>query len=157
MAGKNRCDLSRLFADSFAFRALVDRLAEPFASDRITHVVGIDAMGFALAAAVALKLNAGFVPLRKQGKAAWDVRSFAFIDYSGNEKSLEIVVDTLDSTACVVIVDDWSETGAQLAATMELCSSTGATVAGMAVLNADDAARRHPSLASKRLHCVTRY
>src|SRR3954471_14470620 len=93
MVGKKRCDLSPLLADASALRTLVARLGEPFASERVTHVVGIDAMGFILGGAVAIQLAAGFVPLRKAGKAAWTVRSVRFLDYSGVEKSLELVDD----------------------------------------------------------------
>jgi adenine phosphoribosyltransferase len=156
-AGKNRCDLSSLLADARAFRTLVEQLAAPFAAERVTHVAGIDAMGFILGGAVAVELGAGFVPLRKPGKAAWEVRSVQFSDYSGIPKSLELVVDILRSDSRVLIVDDWAETGAQLRAASELCSSTGATVVGAAVLNADPVVRQRPPDGIRILHSVIAY
>ena len=157
MAGKGRCDLSPLFASAGAFGALVDRLAEPFLRELVSHVAGIDAIGFALAGAVAVRLGAGFVPLRKGHKSAWDVRSVSFSDYSGTEKSLELVVDVLDGASRVLIVDDWSETGTQLRAAAELCRSAGASVVGAAVLNADEAVRSRPPAGIQVVHSVIAY
>src|SRR5439155_19799812 len=96
MAGKNRCDFSRLFRNRAAFAELVERLAEPFVDDRVTHVAGIDALGFALAGAGAVRLGAGFVAIRKGGKSAWTARTKSFLGYSRGEKSLELVDDGLD-------------------------------------------------------------
>ena len=157
LAGKGRCDLSPLFADAAAFGTLVRRLAEPFADRRVSHVAGVDALGFALAGAVAVHLGAGFVPLRKAGKAAWTVRSASFVDYSGGAKALELVTDALNADSRVLIVDDWSETGAQLAAAAELCLGVGATVVGAAVVNADKAVRRNRPAGIPLLHSVIAY
>ena len=155
--GKNRCDLSLLFADAGALRILVERLAEPFVERGVTHVAGIDALGFALAGAVAVRLAAGFIPIRKGSKAAWDVRSVSFRDYTGGERSLELVADVLGPADRVLIVDDWSETGAQLKAAAELCCSAGATVVGAAVLNADESVRARPPAGIAVLHRVIAY
>lgn len=155
--GKNRCDLSLLFANAGALRTLVERLAEPFVGQRVSHVAGIDALGFALAGAVAVRLGAGFVPIRKGSKAAWAVRSVSFSDYSGGEKSLELVMDVLGPSDRVLIVDDWSETGAQLKAAADLCRSAGATVVGAAVLNADEPVRARPPAGIAVLHSVIAY
>ena len=155
--GRDRCDLSLLFADAVALRTLIERLAEPFAGQRVSHVVGIDALGFGLAGAVAVRLAAGFVPIRKGSKAAWVSYSVSFCDYTGIEKSLELVTDVLSPADRVLIVDDWSETGAQLRAAAVLCRSTGATVVGAAVLNADATVRARPPEGIGVLHSVIAY
>jgi adenine phosphoribosyltransferase len=157
LPGKNRCDLTLLMQDAMAFRELVEQLAAPFVQARVTHVAGIDASGFALAGAVAIQLGAGFVPLRKAGKATWHTRSVSFKDYSGEEKSLELVTDALNPSCRVLIVDDWSETGSQLAAAAKLCATAGATVVGGAVLNADVSVRQNPPSGISFLHWVIEY
>jgi adenine/guanine phosphoribosyltransferase-like PRPP-binding protein len=85
------------------------------------------------------------------------LRSATFADYSGSEKSLELVMDVLDANCRVLIVDDWSETGAQLSAAAELCRSSGATVVGAAVLNADEPVCRRPPAGITLLHSVISY
>jgi adenine phosphoribosyltransferase len=110
-----------------------------------------------LAGAVAARLGAGFVPLRKGDKAAWAVRSASFTDYTGNVKTLELVSDVLDANCRVLIVDDWSETGAQLDAAAQLCLSTGAMVVGAAVLNADETVRQRPPKGIAVLNSVIHY
>jgi adenine phosphoribosyltransferase len=155
--GINRCDLSLLFADAGALRTLVERLAEPFVAHRVSHVAGIDALGFALAGAVAVRLAAGFIPIRKGSKAAWAARSVSFRDYSGGEQALELVTDVLSPADRVLIVDDWSETGTQLGAAAELCRSAGARVVGAAVLNADESVRARPPAGIAHLHSVIAY
>lgn len=143
-AGRERCDLSPFFRNGAALKLAVERLAEPFVDLHISHVVGIDALGFVLAGAVACRLGAGFVALRKGGKSAWATRSAVFVDYSGRQKHLELVEDVLQPADRVLIVDDWSETGAQLNAACELCRNAGATVVGAALLNIDVSVRRQP-------------
>lgn len=151
----SRCDLSPLLADAAAWRQLIEELAAPFAADRITHVAAIDALGFLLGGAVAIRLGAGVVPIRKPGKAAWRAHAAAFTDYTGRPGSLELADDVLRPGHRVLLVDDWAETGAQLQAATILCEGAGATVIGAAVINADDTARRQLRL--PRLHAVLRY
>jgi adenine phosphoribosyltransferase len=157
MPGKGRCDFSKLFRDARAFAELVERLGKPFEGDGVTHVAGIDALGFALAGAVAVKLGAGFAAIRKGGKSAWTARAQSFVDYSRGEKTLELVEDALDSSCRVLIVDEWSETGAQLEAAIELCRATGTTIVGATVLNADEGARKRLAGRISRLHGVIQY
>src|SRR5437868_14008628 len=66
-------DITPLLADADAFRVAIDGLAAPFAGSAITHVVGIEARGFIVAAPVAHQLRAGFVPVRKPGKLPWQI------------------------------------------------------------------------------------
>jgi adenine phosphoribosyltransferase len=150
---KNRCDLSRLLRDATAFRALIDDLAAPFRDDRVDLVAALDAMGFVLGGAVAVELGAGVVLLRKPGLAAWAVVSEPFADYTGRQKSFEMVADAVTPGDRVLVVDDWSETGAQLEAAVALLERAGALVVGAAVLRAD-ADRAEAGLRRYRLHSV---
>lgn len=157
MPGKNRCDLSLLLRDAERFARLIGELKEPFQHDNLTHVAGIDAMGFVLGGPVAIALRVGFIAIRKGGKSAWSTNHRMLTDYSNVEKSLHLVVDALDRSSRVLLVDDWTETGTQLDAARDLCEAAGATVVGAAVINADPDARQRLQQHGFRLHSVIHY
>lgn len=133
-----RCDVTPLFAEPRAFAQLVDDLAAPFAAAPIDYVAGIDALGFILGAALARRLDKGFIPIRKGGKLPVAVISAAFVDYSGQEKVLELRQDLLRPGDRVLLVDEWIETGAQAQTAVHLIERAGGHVAGIAAINIDD-------------------
>ena len=133
-----RCDVTPLFANSTAFAQLITDLSQPFISVPITHVAGIDALGFILGGAVALHLHKGFVPLRKAGKLPGAVTAVEFVDYSGHKKGLELRQGILQTRDQVLVVDEWIETGAQVQAAIDLIEQAGAVVAGIATINIDN-------------------
>ena len=103
-------DLTPAFADADAFAAMVDDLAAHFADHGITKVVGAEARGFIVGAAVALRLGAGFVPCRKPGKLPRTVLRESYALEYGTDV-LEIHADALTSDDVVLIVDDLVATG----------------------------------------------
>jgi adenine phosphoribosyltransferase len=123
-------DITPLLADPEAFATVVDRLAEPFVGRAITKVVGIEARGFVIAAPVAHRLGAGFVPARKPGKLPWGTESESYSLEYGTD-SLEIHVDAVSPGEQVLIVDDVIATGGTAAATVRLVESLGGVVAGL--------------------------
>ena len=148
----NRCDVTPLFGDYAAFSALVDDLAalvEPLAFDA---VVGIDALGFILGAALALRMQRGFVPIRKGGKLPVAVDSVECVDYTGQRKTLELRRGALTSGARALLVDEWIETGAQVRAAIQLIEGQGGVIAGIASLHIDDDEATEPLRA--RYTCV---
>ena len=148
----NRCDVTPLFADYAAFSALVDDLAalvEPLAFD---VVVGIDALGFILGAALALRMQRGFVPIRKGGKLPVAVDSVESIDYTGQRKTLELRQGALAPGTRALLVDEWIETGAQVRAAIQLIEGQGGVIAGIASLHIDDDEATEPLRA--RYTCV---
>ena len=153
----NRCDLSRLFADPRAFAAAVTGLAAPFRDDRVNVVAAIESMGLPLGGAVALQLSAGLVMLRKPNKVAWSVKRATYLDYKREAGALEAVDDAMGKGDRVLIVDDWTETGGQLKAAVELVESMGAQVVGIAVLNADRPTKESKFFQQYRLHSVFSY
>lgn len=153
----NRCDLSRLLADPKAFAAAVSAMAAPFRDDRVQLVAAIESMALPLGGAVALQLSAGLVMLRKADKVAWTVRRVAYLDYKGEKGWLEVAADAFGPGDRVVIVDDWTETGGQLRAAVELVESMVAQVVGISVLNADHAVRESVFFRKYRLHSVFSY
>jgi adenine phosphoribosyltransferase len=126
-------DLTPLLGDAEAFRFSVTALAEGFADERISKVVGIEARGFIVAAPVALQLGAGFVPVRKTGKLPWETEQETYVLEYGSDV-LEVHADALGPGDRVLIVDDVMATGGTAAATVTLVERLGASVSGLAFL-----------------------
>ena len=133
-----RYDVTPLFADFQAFSALVEDLIRPFAEVEFDCVAGIDALGFILGTAIAIRLKKGFVPIRKGGKLPVRIDTAEFVDYTGQEKSLELRVDAIQTGTRVLVVDEWVETGAQVRAAIELLEKQGGGVIGVASINMED-------------------
>jgi adenine phosphoribosyltransferase len=126
-------DITPLLADPVAFRMTVDAMADHFAGRGIARVVGIEARGFILAAPVAYRLGASFVPVRKRGKLPWQVaRQEYLLEYGSDE--LEVHRDGIGGGERVLIVDDVLATGGTSAATVELVRHLGGTPVGLAFL-----------------------
>lgn len=124
-------DITPLLADATAFRAVVAGLATGHGP--VDKVAGIEARGFILAAPVACAMDAGFVPVRKQGKlpAATFAQEYS-LEYG--TATVEVHRDAFEPGDRVLIVDDVLATGGTASATVELVRRTGAEVAGIAVL-----------------------
>ena len=157
MSGKNRCDLTQLFADPDALQHLIKALARPFRDANIDKVVALEAIGFVLASGVALELEAGLVLIRKQGKIAWTTRSVEFTDYTKKTKQFEIADDAILPGDKILIVDDWTETGAQLKAAISLVEQMDGIVSGISCLNVDPQAKNDKTLSNYRMHSVIEY
>jgi adenine phosphoribosyltransferase len=136
-----RYDVTPLFADYAAFSTLVEDLAQPFTGGKVDCVAGIDALGFVLGAAMAIRLKVGFIPVRKGGKLPVASDTSMFVDYTGQSKSLELRLGAVPAGTRVLIVDEWVETGAQVQAAIELIEKQGGVVAGIAAINIDDGPR----------------
>lgn len=125
-------DLTPLLADAHGLAAVTDALAECAAGADL--VAGIDARGFLLGAAVALRLGTGVLAVRKGGKLPPPVHSETY-DLEYGTATLEIPADGLDlSGRRVLIIDDVLATGGTAAAAVRLLEHAGATVTGAAVL-----------------------
>jgi len=126
-------DISPLLADSEAFCRAVEALAGPFEDERIDYVAAIEARGFIFGSAVAERLHAGFVPVRKQGKLPGDTLSATYdLEYGRN--TLEIHKDCIKKGSRVLLVDDVLATGGTMAASAYLVESSGGEIAGMSFL-----------------------
>ena len=126
-------DITPLLADAEAFRQAIEGLAEPFARSAVSHVVGIEARGFIVAAPVAHQLGAGFVPVRKAGKLPWRTVAQEYSLEYGTD-TLELHVDAVGAGDRVLIIDDVLATGGTAHATAALVAGTGATVVGLGFL-----------------------
>ncbi|MBI2709969.1 MAG: adenine phosphoribosyltransferase [Actinobacteria bacterium] len=126
-------DITPLLADPVTFRAAVDGVAERFDGQRIDRVLGIEARGFILAAPVAYRFGAGFVPVRKAGKLPWEIERQEYELEYGTDL-LEIHRDAVSPGERVLVVDDVMATGGTAAATARLVEKLGGEVAGLAFL-----------------------
>ena len=126
-------DITPLLADPEAFAEVVDRLAEHHVGRNVTKVVGIEARGFVVAAPVAHRLGAGFVPVRKPGKLPWDTASEPYeLEYGTDE--LEVHLDAIAPGEKVLVVDDVMATGGTALAAARLVEGLGGEVVGLAFL-----------------------
>lgn len=133
-----RYDVTPLFGDYHAFSQLLDDLIGLCRGIEYDTVVGIDALGFILGSAIAVRAEKPFVPLRKGGKLPVEVYKASFVDYTGKEKSLEIRPDALTSRNQVLLVDEWVETAAQVKAAIGLIEGQGAEIAAVVSIVIDD-------------------
>jgi adenine phosphoribosyltransferase len=125
-------DLTPVLADARGLAEITDAMAESAAGADL--VAGIDARGFLLGAAVALKLGTGVLAIRKGGKLPPPVLSETYALEYGTA-TLEIPADGVDLTnRSVLIVDDVLATGGTVSAAVRLLDQAGATVTGAAVL-----------------------
>ena len=126
-------DITPILQDAALFQEVINAMAEPFREDGVTHVVGIEARGFILGGAIAEKLGAGFVPVRKPGKLPWETVEQSYeLEYGAD--SLEAHVDAFPEGSRALIVDDVIATGGTALATKDLTAGLGASVAGWAFL-----------------------
>jgi len=123
-------DITTLLRDKAGLATLVDRLAEHYLNQQIDLVLGMEARGFIFAPALAYRLNAGFVPVRKPGKLPAETVKFDYsLEYGTN--SLEMHKDAIRKGQRVLIVDDLLATGGTAEATAKLATSVGAEIAGL--------------------------
>lgn len=126
-------DITPILSDAALFRDSITLLCNTAGSQKIDKVVGIDARGFIFAAAVADRLGAGFVPVRKKGKLPWETRQMSYsLEYG--ESIVEIHRDAVAPGETVLLIDDLLATGGTAAAALALLDQQGANVVGVAFL-----------------------
>jgi adenine phosphoribosyltransferase len=126
-------DVTTLLKDAEGFRLAIDSLSMPYRGRGIAVVVGIESRGFILGAAVADRIGAGFVPVRKLGKLpSATLRASYSLEYGSD--SLEIHRDAIEQGQRVLIVDDLLATGGTARATVNLVKQLGGRVEGVAFL-----------------------
>lgn len=124
-------DITPLLADGKALAAVIEALAETYGP--VDKVAGIEARGFILAAPVACRLGAGFVPIRKQGKLP-GVTFAQEYDLEYGTATIEVLTDAFAPDERVLVIDDVLATGGTARATANLVQRAGAQVTGLAVL-----------------------
>lgn len=123
-------DITTLLKDKSGYATLIDLLAEHYIGKQVDLILGMEARGFIFGPALAYRLNAGFVPVRKPGKLpAATARVEYDLEYGSN--ALEVHNDAIEKGQRVLIVDDLLATGGTAQATAKLASSLGADIAGL--------------------------
>jgi adenine phosphoribosyltransferase len=123
-------DITPLLSDVKAFRYTVDALCDHFADHTVDKVLGIEARGFIVAAPVAYRFGAGFIPVRKAGKLPWHVEKQEYVLEYGTDL-LEIHKDALTPGQSALVIDDVMATGGTASAAARLVERLGASVTGM--------------------------
>jgi adenine phosphoribosyltransferase len=126
-------DITPVLADARLFAEAIDLLTQNFQPGGVDAVVGIDARGFIFAAAAAVKLQAGFVPVRKKGKLPYrTIEQEYALEYG--QATVAMHVDALQPGARVLLVDDLLATGGTSAAAVGLVQKLGAHILEAAFL-----------------------
>jgi adenine phosphoribosyltransferase len=124
-------DLTTLLKDKQGFRLLIDRLCDHYKGRTIDLVAGIEARGFIFAPALAYRLGAGFVPIRKPKKLPAKTSSVCYALEYGTD-TIEIHEDAVNNGDRVIICDDLLATGGTAAAAVKLIQQLGGKVEGAA-------------------------
>lgn len=126
-------DLMPLFADGPAFRQVIDGIVDHHGRDSFDVVVGIEARGFVIAAAIAYATGVGVVPVRKAGKLPRPTHAVSY-DLEYGQATVEIHQDAIAAGDRVLVVDDVLATGGTVAATRQLIEQCGGEVVGAAMV-----------------------
>ena len=126
-------DITPLLQDKDLFKKAIDLLCERFKNKKIDAVVSVESRGFILGSAIAYKMGAGFVPVRKKGKLPYKTHSATYeLEYG--QDTLEMHQDAIKKGDKVLIVDDLLATGGTLGATIDLVKQMGGEITGVGFL-----------------------
>jgi adenine phosphoribosyltransferase len=126
-------DITPLLGDEEALREAVEAMTEPWLGRGVELVAAMEARGFMFGGAMAVRLGAGFVPVRKEGKLPWRTRSVKYsLEY--REDVLHVHEDAVRPGQKVLVVDDVIATGGTAAAVVELVEQLGGEVVGVQFL-----------------------
>jgi adenine phosphoribosyltransferase len=149
-------DITTLLQEPVGFRAAIDSMALPFLNQGIEVVVGIESRGFIFGAAVADRIDAGFIPVRKPGKLpSRTIRQTYALEYGTD--SLEMHADAIRNGQRVLIVDDLLATGGTARATLNLVQELGGHVHGLAFLIELVGLNGRERLGGQQIHTVLKY
>ena len=123
-------DITTLLKDKTGFAQLIDAFAQYYIDKHVDLVLGIEARGFIFGPALAYRLNAGFVPVRKPKKLPAPTAKVSY-DLEYGTDSLEVHLDAVQPGQRVVIVDDLLATGGTMEATVQLVRQLGGEIAGL--------------------------
>ncbi len=149
-------DITTLLRDPEAYRITIDMLSTPFEGQGIDAVVGIESRGFILGAAVAHRIGAGFIPIRKPGKLPAKALKETY-DLEYGKDALEIHEDAVERGQRILIVDDVLATGGTAAAAVQLVRKLGGELHGVAFLIELLLLNGKQKIAGENVHSVLQY
>jgi adenine phosphoribosyltransferase len=149
-------DVTTLLRDPEGFKLAIDTMADPYQGQGISLVVGVESRGFILGAAVADRIGAGFVPVRKVGKLpSTTIRATYALEYGTD--SLEMHSDAIEKGQKVLVVDDVLATGGTARATVDLVRELGGHLHGVSFLIELVALNGRAKLEGENVHAVLQY
>jgi adenine phosphoribosyltransferase len=128
--GINFYDITTLLKDADGLKQTIDALAEQVGDQKVDTVIGVESRGFIFATPLAIKLGAGFVPVRKPKKLPAEKVSISY-DLEYGQDTLEIHKDAIGEGHSVLIVDDLLATGGTAKAVVDLVEGLGGKIAGL--------------------------
>jgi adenine phosphoribosyltransferase len=149
-------DITPLLADPKAFPAAIEALCEPYYDVGVEYVAAVEARGFIFGAAVAERLQAGFIPIRKKGKLPYKTESVTY-DLEYGTDCVEMHRDALRPGARVLMVDDLLATGGTMRAACHLIEKVGAKVVGITFLIELTDLHGRQRLAPHQVHAIISY
>jgi len=124
-------DITTLLADAQAFKTVVERFVERYQDEQIDLVVGVESRGFIIGAPLALRLEKGFIPVRKAGKLPGPIHGVEYDLEYGTDR-VEVHQDAIPSGSRVLMVDDLLATGGTIEGSSRLIEKAGGVIAGYA-------------------------
>ncbi len=149
-------DITPLLASPTAFPAAVEALVAPYRDSGVAYVGAVEARGFIFGSAVAERLNAGFVPIRKKGKLPYKTESVSYALEYGTD-TVEVHRDAVQPGAKVLMVDDLLATGGTMRAACELIAKVGGDVVGTTFLIELKGLGGRDKLVGYNIHAVITY
>jgi adenine phosphoribosyltransferase len=149
-------DITPLLADPRGFDAVIDGLIAPFKDKGVEIVAGVESRGFLLAPAMAARLGAGIVPLRKKGKLPRAVKAASY-DLEYGTDSIEAHADAFANHKKVLLVDDVLATGGTAAAAISLIEALGGELIGTTFLIELEFLKGRKKLAGRAIHSLLTY
>lgn len=149
-------DITPLLADPKAFVSVIDQLSEPYMGKGIEIVAGIESRGFLLATAMAYRLKAGVVPIRKKGKLPRKTYAATY-DLEYGQDTVEAHQDAFKPGTKVILVDDVLATGGTAAAACRLLKDLGGSVMGVAFLIELGFLHGKSKLPGQNIHSIVTY
>jgi len=149
-------DITTLIKQPKPFAEAIDLLVEPFADTKVDVVVGMESRGFIFSAPMAIRLDAGFVPVRKLGKLPAETISVEYaLEYGTN--TLEVHKDAIQPGQKVLIVDDLLATGGTVLGTIDLVKQLKAEIVGLSFLVELQFLKGRARLGGYDIHSVIQY
>lgn len=149
-------DIAPLLLEPKALSEATDQLAAPYEGEKIDVIAAAEARGFIFAAPLAMRLGAGFVPIRKPGKLPFTTHSHSYdLEYGSDE--LHVHVDGVQPGQRVLILDDLLATGGTVEACCRLLEKCGAEIVGCSFLIHLTALEGEKKLQPHRIESVLQY
>lgn len=134
-------DPTPIYTHPGALNDLLDDLVADLSRVECDVVAGLDAMGFVLGSALAIRLGKGFLPIRKAGKLCVETDRVAFTNYSGRTQDMEMRAPAFSPGTRVLLADQWIETGGTMEGAIDLVTRQNGIVAGLVAIAAEDTPR----------------